>query len=76
MARQKQNRPLQREPSDLSQDTPASPGSRRKEANGVKQSKGLKEPNGHLKETVLSALPEQPGLTQLIICVGGIYASL
>ena len=76
MARQKQTRPLKQQPSDLTQNTPDPPDSRRKEASGVKNLNSPNEPNGHLKETVLSALPEQPGLAQLIICVGGIYASL
>ncbi|KAL9127504.1 MAG: hypothetical protein Q9217_003634 [Psora testacea] len=63
MARQKQTAPLRREPSDFEQYNGGPAYGRAEIGNGV--------PKGPLPP----AAQEQPGLTQLIICVAGIYAS-
>ena len=75
MARQKAT-PLRREPSDFNQGPPESPNHGWKPVNGGIISKNAGVMSGQLKELITSALPDQPGLTQLVICVGGIYASL
>ena len=75
MARQKAA-PLRREPSDFNQGPPESPNHGWKPMNGGMISKNAGTMSGQLKQSITSALPDQPGLTQLVICVGGIYASL
>lgn len=80
MARQKQVAPLQREPSDFSAGPPQSANrDRRNQANGKTLEKSSPEVNGNAQEPLVPILPTSPneaGFTQLIICVGGIYASL
>lgn len=79
MARQKQVAPLQRQPSDSSAGPPESPNHGRQYANGQTPEKLPAVVNGDAKEPVVPVMPTSPkeaGFTQLIICVGGIYASL
>lgn len=70
MARTKQKLPLQRAPSsDIMQAPPDLP---EKKQNGKAVANGSANGSaGHAKET-----ESEPGLVQLAICVGGIYASL
>ena len=75
MARQKAN-PLRREPSDFNQGPLEPPKNEGKPVNGSVIARSAGEVSEQLKEKISSTLPDQPGLTQLIICVGGIYASL
>lgn len=73
MARQKQTTPLQRTPSSqLMQNEAEVPG---KYTNGVAKST---EANGSASrtETIVPETDDSPGLTQLFICVLGIYAAL
>lgn len=74
MARQKQAAPLQRAtsselmhmiPDDL-------------KANGLEQANqnGTVQSSGNAQKSAQQTAPEPPGLTQLAICVLGIYASL
>ncbi|MCJ1372525.1 UDP-galactose transporter [Loxospora ochrophaea] len=75
MARTKQRTPLQREPSDFDRGPPESPGHGWKQATSDVQ----QEPppaNGSLAQSLEIPAPDSAGFTQLIICVGGIYASL
>ena len=76
MARQKQAAPLRREPSDF------------ENMNGHSSSSDYKMANGKIANGVVSAVSEaareppatesqkQAGLTQLVICIAGIYATL
>jgi hypothetical protein len=71
MARTKQRAPLQREPSDFSHCLPSTPDQGWKKASG----------DAKANESLSSALApmvssDAAGLVQLIICAGGIYASL
>lgn len=85
MARKKQV-PLRREPSDLSKVHLDSPGGALGNGNAVANANAILNgntqkilsaaPNGRLKEIPSLGTREQPGLTQLLICVAGIYASL
>ncbi|KAL8741527.1 MAG: hypothetical protein Q9190_005870 [Brigantiaea leucoxantha] len=84
MARSKQAKPLQREPSDFSRGPPESPdyGWKQSIGNGIVSSNGkLKQSDGTgsndkaEQPSPLNAL-EQPGLSQLVIGVTGIYISL
>lgn len=77
MARRKQAIPLQREPSDFHRGPPDSPNQGWKSSNGNGQA--VKPPMAEPKadvETLPSSITEQAGPIQLLICVGGIYASL
>ncbi|CAG8290497.1 unnamed protein product [Penicillium salamii] len=69
MGRQKQTTPLQRAPSSqLMHD----------DAGALKSANGSSIPNGSASEkasAVLETVAETPGLTQLVICVLGIYAA-
>lgn len=76
MARRKQAAPLQREPSDFSQGLPDSPSHGWKHTNGKTPKSAAIASNGKPKEPNSSATQEQAGLTQLIVCIAGIYASL
>ncbi|MCJ1256390.1 UDP-galactose transporter [Lignoscripta atroalba] len=75
MARQKQAIPLQRTPSDFQHGPPESPDHGWKAANGHASKSSPTQSNGSIKGADAPAKSEQAGLTQLIICVGGIYAS-
>ena len=75
MARQKQPSPMKRTPSDFSHEPPDYL-SESKIANGHGQNGSLTHSNGKPKEIATPAEQETAGLAQLIICVGGIYASL
>ncbi|KAG8534188.1 uncharacterized protein KY384_001032 [Bacidia gigantensis] len=63
MARQKQAAPLRREPSDFER------------LNSQELNGSAKVSSGALRAPALSTALSQPGLTQLLICVAGIYAS-
>ena len=77
MARQKQAVPLQREVSDFHKGPPETPDHGWKHSNSGAYSKPITVGNGMLKDEVVNQLPkDQAGLTKLLICVGGIYASL
>jgi len=76
MARTKQATPLQRKPSDFSQGSNESPSDGWKQSNGDSQKPKSMARNGTVKAPSPEETPEQAGLTQLIICVAGIYASL
>ena len=79
MARRKQVVPLQRQPSDFSAGPPESPNHGWQSANGKPPEQPPKAINGDAKEPLVPIVPTSPkeaGFTQLIICVGGIYASL
>ena len=66
MARQKQTAPLRREPSDFED--------LKKLTNGFVKQTGS-ELSQQREQISVEAL-SQPGLLQLLICVGGIYAAL
>lgn len=68
--------PLQREPSDFSQGPPGSPAQGWKNGRGNVRKPELPVANGTLQEISTLVPTEQPGITQLLICVAGIYASL
>ena len=72
MARHKQRTPMKREPS--SELFPRSPSRHRAHVADEKAT------NGHATPTETAAAPhrapKQAGLSELIVCVGGIYASL
>lgn len=70
MARTKQASPLKREPSHSNGLILENDDAGKTQSNGSAQ---LKEP---IDKAAESAPAEQAGITQLIICVGGIYASL
>jgi hypothetical protein len=79
MARKKQSTPLKRVPSDFTHGVPDQAELSRDKANG--HANGNTSANGHTAGTVQAALApvlseEKAGLTQLVVCVGGIYASL
>lgn len=75
MARQKQAIPLQREPSDFGEAPPKSPSLSWESTNGNSQT--AISANGQSKGNITpAATHKQAGLTELIICVAGIYASL
>ena len=76
MARRKQAAPLQREPSDFDKGPPDSPSHGWKHANGNISKSPAVVSNGKPNEPFPSTSQEQAGLTQLVICVAGIYASL
>ncbi|KAI4128412.1 MAG: hypothetical protein LQ347_004186, partial [Umbilicaria vellea] len=77
MARQKQVAPLQREPSDFGAGPPESGSHGWQHANGMTQEELPTKVDGEGKEPIIPIVPTSPkeaGFTQLIICVGGIYA--
>ena len=77
MARRKQAVPLQREVSDFHDGPPESPNHGWKNSNGGGSPKQQPISNGRRKNEVVPQVPiDQAGFTQLLICVGGIYASL
>jgi solute carrier family 35 (UDP-galactose transporter), member B1 len=79
MARQKQRTPLQRLPSsEIMKEPPDVPESKDSYMNGsLKKSATIIANCAVEVPPMLSqALPDPPGLTQLLICVLGIYASL
>ena len=77
MARQKQAIPLRREPSDFENLNGHSSDANKRKVE-QKPSNGLLEKPQSLSEAALThVIEDQPaGLLQLLICVGGIYASL
>lgn len=76
MARRKQAVPLQRKVSDFHEGPPESPDHGWKTSNGGGFLKQQPISNGRLKNEVVPQVPiDQAGFTQLLICVGGIYAS-
>ena len=76
MARRKQAAPLQRQPSDFDQGPPESPGHGWKQSNGNSPKSEAVTSNGNAKAPLSRASQEQAGLSQLVICIAGIYASL
>lgn len=81
MARHKQAAPLRREPSDFETMNGHTSGSDNKNANGILADGTLMDSaaavvNDAARRPPKSQPQEQAGLTQLIICVGGIYVSL
>ncbi|MCJ1313210.1 UDP-galactose transporter [Agyrium rufum] len=68
---------MRRQTSDFDQGLPESPRHGWEKGNGVKSSSKNQEQNGGISKTqeTASDTPDQPGLTQLVICVGGIYMS-
>ena len=77
MARRKQAVPLQREPSDFAKGPSESPSHGWKQSNGVGQAVKPSVANGWSgSEKLPLSVIEQAGPLQLLICVGGIYASL
>ena len=73
MARRKQAVPLQRQTSNFDKGLPESPKDGWKHSNG----NGALSPNEKPgTEELPPSIVEQAGPIQLIICVGGIYASL
>lgn len=75
MARKKQV-PLQREPSDFGRGLPESPSHGWKQANGSLEKSKAALSNGKPKQSAPVDSQEPAGLTQLVICIAGIYASL
>ncbi|CAF9909023.1 MAG: UDP-galactose transporter [Heterodermia speciosa] len=73
MARRKQATPLKREPSDFDRGLPESPSHGWKHRNG--QSRDRKPPVARGDEKLPVSITDQAGPLQLVICVGGIYAS-
>lgn len=71
MARRKQAAPLQRAASSEIIERPLEKNTSPEHMNGHS-----KEINNLREETTTADAPEQAGLAQLIICIGGIYASL
>ena len=79
MARRKQATPLRREPSDFDKGPPESPSHGWKHRNGHGHIQDVKPPvaKGELEADKLPpSITDQAGPLQLVICVGGIYASL
>jgi hypothetical protein len=70
MARQKQSSPLKRTPSGLRSIHEAT------EKSLGTQTNGHVHMNGNLVKSIAPVVKAEGSLTQLIICVGGIYASL
>lgn len=75
MARKKQA-PLQREPSDFARGLSESPNHGWKQTNGSIDKSTAVTRNGISKQSAPAESPEPAGLTQLVICIAGIYASL
>lgn len=76
MGRQKQAAPLQRAPSQLVQ---LSEESDAPQNTGTGNTNTVSTANGNVSEKASAALEtvaDSPGLTQLVICVLGIYAAL
>ena len=71
MARRKQAEPLQRRASFETMERSLEKASKDVYTNGHS-----KPANGRLEHPIAPEVPEQAGLTQLVICIGGIYASL
>lgn len=71
MARRKQAAPLQRAASSEVMEAPLENGSSEIYTNGLS-----KAPHSKAEQATAPEALEQAGLTQLIICIGGIYASL
>lgn len=77
MARRKQAVPLQREPSDFAKGPPESPSHGWEQSNGNSQADKRSVANGRPgPEKLPPSIIDQAGPLQLLICVGGIYASL
>lgn len=79
MARQKQRIPLQRLPSsEIMEELPDEPVAKEQWMRGLPSKAVTSLANGavQLPPMLSQALPDPPGLTQLVICVLGIYASL
>ena len=70
--------PLRREPSDFNQGPPETPdhGWSHKDDKANGNAIPASRSNGNSKGPSHPAFQEQAGLTQLVICVAGIYASL
>lgn len=75
MARKKQV-PLQREPSDFDRGPPESPSYGWKQVNGSLGKSTADTGIGKPKQSAPADSLEAAGLTQLVICIAGIYASL
>ena len=77
MARRKQATPLRREPSDFDKGPPESPSHGWKHRNGQNLDRKPAVTNGEIEaEKLPLSITDQAGPLQLVICVGGIYASL
>ncbi|KAL9114316.1 MAG: hypothetical protein Q9227_001738, partial [Pyrenula ochraceoflavens] len=57
------------------QELPDSPDMRYAQQNGSAKSARERIPNGDLRPPLPDTATHQPGVTQLVFCVGGIYAS-
>ena len=83
MARRKQTNPMQRIPSgEVMQDPPDDPRSQTPKSNGHLRVPSPRDVNGHLGSRTISQVqkqergPSRGSFIELVICVGGIYASL